>query len=81
MLAAGVLRDRIGRRDPDCSDFSGRSTAVSGGVSVDCLRLCLLSALRKERFYEYCRLEISEGSAGNPAEIVPHEGIRSSGGS
>ena len=52
MLAAGILRDRIGCGDFDCSDFSGRSLAVSGGISADRLWLRLLPALRKERFYE-----------------------------
>ena len=78
---------RGGVRDgyPDCRDIPCGAVAVRDGVSVDCLRLRLLSAAvrqwgsawRTERErsgnYEYCRMESAEELTWNLAEAVRDE--------
>ena len=81
MLAAGYLRGGTGSRNSNCGGISGGRADVPGGHPADRVRLCLLPALERRRFDEHRGLEISQGTAGNPAEIVPHQGITVPGGS
>ena len=80
-LDFGAICRGSGSGYPDRRDLSGGSAAVSGGVSADRLRLCLLPASLERSFYEYCCLEIAEVFTENPAKIVPRESITVSGGS
>ena len=81
MLAAGHLRGGTGGRDSDRGGISGGRADVPGGHPADRMRLRLLPALERRRFDEHRGLEISQGTAGNPAEIVPHQGITVPGSS
>ena len=44
----GDLCSGAGGRDSDFCNFPGGCTAVSRGISVDCLRMCLLQILKME---------------------------------
>ena len=66
----GDLCCGTGSWDPDIGYFSGRCAVVSGVISIDCLRLCLLQILRKESMYANRCLEIAKGSGRTSAKDI-----------